>query len=178
MTSSASSFVETSTAFSPLLRFPTDTSKGGCCTVCDKDDERQYPKTIGENVYHPKMYPAFVQVQVHTDADGRVSTSTHKSVKTGYSILDDGCCNTCSGNDLEPPEQRYSEPHGGPFGLLPRLEGIHVQGLREKKPFSFGKREEATVGFDLTELCIKAFRSGHGLWDTDMKDARPINDGM
>jgi hypothetical protein len=83
----------------------------------------RYPKTIGEKVYHPKQYPAFVQVGAEVHANGQLA----KSAKTGYSILDDGCCNTCTGNDLEPPEQRYSEPHGGPFGLLPRLEGIHVR---------------------------------------------------
>ena len=74
-------------------------------------------------MYHPKEYPAFVQVGAEVRANGQLA----KSAKTGYSILDDGCCNTCTGNDLEPPEQRYSEPHGGPFGLLPRLEGIHVR---------------------------------------------------
>jgi len=153
------SFVETS-----FNRFRTDTSKGGCCTVCDKDDETQYPKTIGEKAYHPKMYPAFLQV----NDNGQM----HKSAKTGYSILDDGCCNTCSGDDLEPPEQRYSEPHGGPFGLLPRLEGIHVEGM--VKPL-FGSAE---LGFDLTGLCRKAYLDGHGVVDKDMEHARPMRTGL
>ena len=163
-------FLETSSqvssAFDPTLRFPSDTSKGGCCSVCDRDDEAQYPKTLGGKAFHPKVYPAFVEVR----EGGRLS----KSAKTGYSILDDGCCNTCSGNDLEPPEQRYSEPHGGPFGLLPRLEGIHVQGLADPRKIA--------PGFDLSQICREDARKGDSYplhkVDQDMLHARPIQSGM
>lgn len=164
------SFLQTSSGlsseFDPTLRFPSDTSKGGCCSVCDRDDEAQYPKTLSGKAFHPKMYPAFVEVQ----EGGRMS----KSAKTGYSILDDGCCNTCSGNDLESPEQRYSEPHGGPFGLLPRLEGIHVQGLADPR--------KIPPGFDLSQICREDARKGDSYplhkVDQDMLHARPIQSGM